>query len=61
VPVRTVPRTTIITITVSVVNGSGSLSSAIPVEWKNEGNCENGIDSVNGENGAIELIKASIC
>jgi hypothetical protein len=31
------------------------------VEWKNEGNCENGIDSVDGENGAIKMIKASIC
>jgi hypothetical protein len=31
------------------------------VEWKNEGNCENGIDSVDGENGTIEMIEASIC
>jgi hypothetical protein len=31
------------------------------IEWKNEENCENGIDSVDGENGAIKMIKASIC
>ena len=31
------------------------------VEWENEGNCEKGIDSVDGESGAIEMIEASIC
>ncbi len=31
------------------------------VEWENEENCEKGIDSVDGENGAIEMIEASIC
>ncbi|TFE25233.1 hypothetical protein [Cohnella luojiensis] len=31
------------------------------VEWENEENCEKGIDSVNGENGSIKMIEASIC
>jgi hypothetical protein len=31
------------------------------VEWENEENCEKGIDSVDGENGTIEMIEASIC
>lgn len=31
------------------------------VEWENEGNCEHGVDSVDGENGEIELISAEIC
>ena len=31
------------------------------VDWENEENCEQGIDSVDGENGAIEIITASIC
>ncbi|WP_341202461.1 hypothetical protein [Planomicrobium okeanokoites] len=31
------------------------------VEWENEENCEEGIDSVDGENGDIEMIEASIC
>lgn len=31
------------------------------VEWENEENCEKGIDSVDGESGAIEMIEASIC
>ena len=31
------------------------------IEWENEENCEQGIDSVDGENGEIEMITASIC
>jgi hypothetical protein len=31
------------------------------VEWENKENCEKGIDSVDGENGTIEMIEASIC
>lgn len=31
------------------------------VEWENEENCDQGIDSVDGENGDIEMIEASIC
>ncbi len=31
------------------------------IKWENEENCEKGIDSVDGESGAIEMIEASIC
>lgn len=31
------------------------------IEWENEENCEQGIDSVDGENGEIEMITDSIC
>ncbi|WP_434401597.1 hypothetical protein M1Q06_03485 [Planococcus sp. 11815] len=31
------------------------------VEWENEGNCEWGIDHVDGDNGSVEMKQASIC
>ncbi|WP_033542754.1 hypothetical protein [Planococcus sp. CAU13] len=31
------------------------------IEWENEGNCEQGTDSVDGENGEVEMIEATIC
>lgn len=31
------------------------------VEWENEGNCEWGIDHVDGEDGSVEMKQASIC
>ncbi|MBB5181118.1 putative membrane protein YkoI [Planomicrobium koreense] len=31
------------------------------IEWKNEENCEHGVDSVNAETGEIEMITAAIC
>lgn len=31
------------------------------VEWENEGNCEWGIDHVDGDDGSVEMKQASIC
>lgn len=31
------------------------------VEWENKENCEHGVDSVDAENGEIEMITAAIC
>ncbi|MGM0898243.1 MAG: hypothetical protein ACQEV0_10090 [Bacillota bacterium] len=31
------------------------------VEWENRGNCEWGIDHVDGEDGRVEMKQASIC
>ncbi|MBT2584225.1 hypothetical protein [Planococcus sp. ISL-109] len=31
------------------------------VEWENEGNCEWGIDHVDGEDGSVDMKEASIC
>lgn len=31
------------------------------VKWENEGNCEWGIDHVNGQNGEIEMGETTIC
>lgn len=31
------------------------------VEWENEGNCEWGIDHVDGDDGRVEMKQASIC
>ena len=31
------------------------------VQWENEGNCEWGIDHVDGDDGSVEMKQASIC
>ncbi|HAQ08407.1 MAG TPA: hypothetical protein DCR24_13145 [Bacillus bacterium] len=31
------------------------------IEWENKENCENGIDSVNDQDGEVEMVEASIC
>lgn len=31
------------------------------VEWENEGNCEWGIDHVDGDDGGVKMKQASIC
>ena len=31
------------------------------IEWENKENCENGIDSVDDQDGEVEMVEASIC